>query len=207
MKELVNINEIECPEIKENILICEKELLKFTEVIRKHIRIAACQELHSVKEMLKVQEEFPVLRKERMYTRITVEKGTGYIGNTPVVDNDYLVIWAFDLIGNEIKSNTLFDFDKQWIEKTLYFTYEQSEHLPFHEADRGRFFSAYVAGLTYSEDGTIEQHHIRIAHNNDNYNLTSILNSKVATRTIQEINKVLDEYLLFKKVKKELEDC
>ncbi|WP_097006701.1 hypothetical protein [Lacrimispora amygdalina] len=207
MKELISIDEIECPEIKENIFICEKELLKFAEVIRKHIRIAACQEIYSVNEMLKVQEEFPVLRKERMYTQITVEKGTGYIGNTPVVDNDYQVIWAFDLIGNEIKSNTLFDFDKQWIEKTLYFTYEQSEHLPFHEADRGRFFSVFVAGLGYSEDGTIEKQHFNIAHNNDNCDLTSILNSKVATRTIQEINKVLDEYLLFKKVNKEFEDC
>ena len=73
-----------------------------------------------------------------------------------------------------------------------------------HEAEKGRFFSIYVAGMEYHEDGTYEKHHQRLAHNNDNYELTSILNAKVATRAIKEINHVIDEYLLLERVKSEL---
>lgn len=205
MKELIKLNEIECNEIKKNILQCEKEILKFTEVLRRHIKLVnVIAKAKSINELLKIEKADPTFRQESMYTRITKSAGHGYRVNTQVDTTEYQVIWAFDLTGKKIESHTLYDFDKEWIENVLYFVFEQREYMDEHEAEKGRFFSVYVAGMEYHEDGTYEKHHQRLAHNNDNYELTSILNAKVATRAIKEINHVIDEYLLLERVKSEL---
>ncbi|WP_373261890.1 hypothetical protein [Hungatella hathewayi] len=205
MKELIKLNEIECDEIKKNILQCENEILKFTGILRKHMKLTSVRmKAKNLNELLKIEKTDPAFRQESMYTRITKSAGYGYRVNTQVDITAYQVIWAFDLTGKKIESHTLYDFDKEWIENVLYFVFEQREYMDEHEAEKGRFFSIYVAGMEYQEDGTYEKHHQRLAHNNDNYELTSILNAKVATRAIKAINYAIDEYLLLEGVKSEL---
>lgn len=204
MRELINIDDIECPEIRKNAQICQQEILKFNEIMRNHIVFASTHNSLNIKEIFKIQSEDPVLRAENMFVRVTKNKSTGYRGNTKVDANDYKIIWAFDLTGKKVESYSLYDFDKRWIEKTLYYVFEQDEYLPEHEAQKSRFFSIYVAGLEYRENGLIDDHHVKLAHNNDNMELTSILTPKVATRTIDEMNKVIREYLLLEDIKKEM---
>ena len=205
MKELIKQNEIKCEEIRKNIEQCENEILKFVSVLRSHTNILSLHDICSIKECVKIEETDPILRKESLYKRVTKSKSYGYrAGITSVNTTEYEAIWAFDLTGKIIDYHTFYDFDKKWIENVLYFVYDQREYTDDHEADCNRYFSIYVAGMEYHEDGICEQHHQRIAFNNENSELTSILNAKVATRTIELINKVIKEYILLEKVKKEL---
>lgn len=203
MKELITIDSIECDEIKANAKIYEKEILKFTEIVRKHIPIASTRDMLDIKKIFATQESDPVLRKDRMHTLVTKKRSTGYKINTKVDTNSYKVIWAFDLAGNGLESSTYFDFDEQRIEKALYFVYEQSEYLNNHEAVNSRFFSIYVAGLEYSEAGTVENYHICLARSNNNTQLTKSLNPKVAAKASVEIKRILNEYFLLKKINDE----
>lgn len=204
MKELIKQNEIKCEEIRKNIEQCENEILRFVNVLRSHVNILALHDICSIKECLEIEKTDPILRKESMYKRVTKSESLGYKVNTRVDTTEYQVIWAFDLTGKTIDSHTFYDFDKQWIENVLYFVYEQREYTDDHEADRGRYFSIFVAGMEYHECGTYEPHHQKLAFNNENRELTSILNAKVAVKAIELINHAIHEYTLFEKVKKEL---
>lgn len=204
MKELIKQNEIKCEEIRKNIEQCENEILKFVNVLRSHVNILALHDICSINEFLKIEKTDPILREESMYKRVTKSESLGYKVNTRVNTTEYQVIWAFDLTGKIIDSHTLYDFDKEWIENVLYFEYEQREYTDAHEADCSRYFSIYVAGMEYHECGTYEQHHQKLAFNNENRELTSILNAKVAIKAIELINHAIHEYTLFEKVKNEL---
>ena len=96
------------------------------------------------------------------------------------------------------------DLDKKWIENVLYFVYEQREYTEDHEANCSRYFSIHVAGMEYHENGTYEAHHQRLAFNNENSELTSILNAKVAIKAIELMNHAINDYKLLVKIKKEL---
>lgn len=206
MKEIIKESEIQCEEIKHNIRQCENAILNFVSVLRKHIKIVGIENASNLTELLNIQRTDPVLTKATMYKRITKSKEQGYRINTKVDTMNYQVIWAFDLSGEKINSYTLYDFDKEWIENVLYFIFEQSEYLAEHEANVSRYFSISVAGMNYSEAGIFEQHHRRLAFNNENSDLLSILNAKVATRTIESINQAIDALILFRKLEKELSE-
>ena len=204
-KESITFDMIGCDEIKENMKACEDGILGFVKVIRNYIEIGQFIGKNCPpQETWELIKKSPFFTKDSMYIRISRNPTAGYIGNDRCDAVAYEVIWAFNLTGETIDSKSWFDFDEEWIEKTLYFRFTQDELLPMHKASRTRFFEVYVAGLNYSENAFIEKYHQRIARNTDNYPLTSILNPKVAARTILQIRKVQEEYALRSTVEQEL---
>lgn len=100
------------------------------------------------------------------------------------------------MTGKPIQIDTSFYFDKNWIENVLYFVLTEDEYVDNNTKIGIRFFHVFVNGMEYVEDGTVEESSRRIAHNNDNYELTSCLNKNTARRAILEINRVMKEYVL-----------
>ncbi len=198
-----SINEIKSKKLRENVLKCEEEILKFAKTIKEHIKF----DMDNLKTPSEVFDSFNknlFFTCDNMERIITRKDSFEYIGNTRYDANLYEVIWAFNFVNERQPHVSKVDFDEHLAEHMLYFKFSQSEILPQHEAGNSRFFKMYVAGLSYSEDWTVESHHHPIAHNNNNYPLTSILNPKSATRTVQIINQTLNEYKLLISFTKEL---
>jgi len=203
-REIITLEDIECLELKENILHCEKEILKFMKILRNHVALRTPSYQAELVKHWADEDVRYAFKEERMLKQIQrSDNGLsfGLFGSSL----GYHVVWAFDLLGRPIESKSLYDFESKWYKNVIYFVYRQGETLPDHQINKSRFFSVFVAGMDYRENGTCEEFHKRLAHNNDNYPLTSILNPKVATRAVIEIKRILDEYFLFEEMKHEFE--
>lgn len=197
----ISLNEIKSSELRENILKCEDEILKFNEIVGRYIKNNISE--HPLMPVETYHSRAYLLSRKYMSRIIIKEDSFEYVGNIHHEAIRYDVMWAFDFIHREAPRVAKVDLNEHLAEHILYFIFSQSEILPMHKASDSRFFKMCIAGLSYSETGIVEKHHQEIAHNNNNYPLTSILNPKSATRTVQVINQVLDEYNLVSAIQKE----
>lgn len=197
-----SINEIGSSELRENVLRCEEEILKFAKAVKKHVKFDM-DSLKTPAEIFDFFDKNSFFTRDNMERIITRKDSFEYVENTRYDANLYEVIWAFDFVNERQPHVSKVEFDEHLAEHLLYFKFSQSEILPQHEASNSRFFKMYVAGLSYSEDGTVENCHHQLAHNNNNYSLTSILNPKSATRAVQVINQTLEEHKILTSLTKE----
>jgi hypothetical protein len=182
MNDYIKVDEIECMEIKENILACNEAINYFITVINRHLLDEMKLDLDKMC--------FEILRKD----------GYAYKndGNTRCDGYDYKVLWAIDLTGKQIKNSDY--FFRGWYQNAIYFIYEQTERIFDHKATRLRVFSLYVSGTeTRNHDKFIN----RIDYNNDNMQLTSIINHFNAAECLKAIKENIEFNNLVKSLEKE----
>jgi len=104
-------------------------------------------------------------------------------GNTHCEGFNYDILWAFP-IGNSNNESNQWYIRQEYAEKSLYFTYEDSERLFDNKVKGSRFFSIYLAGVKLPRE---EQHITRIDYNNGNYVLNSVLNKGNIVNIVMKI--------------------
>jgi len=90
-------------------------------------------------------------------------------GNTSCEGFSYNTLWAFTITDSKIDE---WSVRQGFIEKCLYFTYEDEERLFDNKVKGSRFFSIYLAGIKLPRE---ENNIVRIDYNNANYSSNSVL--------------------------------
>jgi len=117
-------------------------------------------------------------------------------GNTYCEGFSYNTLWAFPITDSKIDE---WSVRQGFIEKCLYFTYEDEERLFDNKVKGSRFFSIYLAGIKLPRD---ENNIVRIDYNNANYTSNSVLNKGNIVSIVLKIQDMARKINLFK----ELED-
>ena len=117
-------------------------------------------------------------------------------GNTYCEGFKYDTLWAFPITDSKIDE---WSVRQGFIEKCLYFTYEDEERLFDNKVKGSRFFSIYLAGIKLPRD---ENNIVRIDYNNANYTSNSVLNKGNIVSIVLKIQDMARKINLLK----ELED-
>ena len=185
MKKEINIQEVTCEKIRENIESCSKAIRIFAELMNNHLPNK--------------------LDLKKMQFHIFVETDNGAYendGNTACMRKRYSVYWFFDLTGKKNKPMDLWSVDRRTCENSLYFTFEQSERIHDASINGSRFFNLYLSGM--KKTGR-EEFCNRIDYNNNNYSLLSIVNIVNAATCIQEVKKITEFYNLVTELDDEID--
>lgn len=177
--EEISLDEIES-EVKDEIEECSKRIKRFVEAINFQLEYAG-----RLGGLL-----FKILRK----------KGDAFEddGNTKADGYNYKVIWAYSFDKHNPNLNYIQN-DIQ--EDCLYFEYENSERIRDHKLSGNRFLSLYLCGHKHPSCNELVE---RIDYNNDNYELTSIINAQNAatcTLRIKDIRKRMALETFFENIK------
>ena len=159
--EEIDLEEIECS-IKEDIEECTKKIKRFVEVINYQFE-SGCGLGGFVLTILRAKAN--VFEDD---------------GNTKTEGYKYKAIWAYSY--GRYNINSLY-IQNNMQEECIYFEYENSERIRDHEVQENRFLSLYFCDHEYPGcDGLVK----RIDYNNNNYELTSIINNQnAATCTLK----------------------
>lgn len=167
----INLRDIQSEEIRNNIEACTKEIQKFIYMLRV-LLLPNCNIDVDQLSMWIIEKDESVFLDD---------------GNTRCPGKNYKVTWAIDLNGKAINQD---HFDAEMVKNCLTFSFEQSERLMDHKARHLRFFSMYLYGNGLNKD---PYDCVLRDHNNDNYSLTSIINSENLARAAIEVKRITEE--------------
>ena len=169
----IKLEDVTSKKIKENIELVDRNIRKF---------------LYALKVIMDSDE---LVDMDKLHMAIYAEDTYSYLddGNTRCAGMHYTVIWSLNL--NKTEADILYEkaqFDNDLVTNCLHFTITQDERLTDHTAVHLRFLTLSVNNRKHSNT---------IDYNNDNYELTSIINSRNLAKTAIELKRIAEENRMY----------